>query len=100
MWIEVCKKHPEALISAPRNVDVGPLEGMLLELEFNQSIVSGMADGTSAWQEKIGSALHDKEYMRAIEQGSLLLLSDDLREIINDAYSRVSQINTILDPRN
>lgn len=96
LWLEVCEKHPEALISAPRNVDVGPLEGMLLELEFNQSIVSVMADGTAAWQEKIGSALHDKEYIRAIEQGSLLLLSDNLRKIINAAYSRVSQINTFV----
>lgn len=75
---------------------MGPLEGMLLELEFNQTIVKSMTDGTSIWQENIGSSLHDKEYMRAVEEGSLLLLPDKLRNIINAAYSRVSQINTFV----
>lgn len=93
-WLEICKQHPEALIAAPRDVDIGPLEGMLLELEFNQSITTRMTDGSSAWQANIGCALHDKQYIRAVEQGSLLLLTTELRNIINEAYSRVTQINT------
>lgn len=95
-WLEICEKHPEALISAPRDADVGPLEGMLLELEFNESIVKRMTDGTSSWQENIGSPLHNKEYLRAIEEGSLLLLTDELRSSINSAYSRVGQVNTFV----
>lgn len=78
-WLEVCKKHPESLIAAPRDSDIGPLEGMLLELEFNKSIVSRMTEGSVSWQENIGCGLHNKEYMRAVEEGSLLLLTDEIR---------------------
>lgn len=95
-WLEVCNTQPESLISAPRDTDIGPLEGMLLELEFNQSIVNRMTDGSSSWQENIGSSLHDKEYLRAVEQGSLLLLPSELRNLVNTAYSKVSQINTFV----
>lgn len=92
-WLEICANHPEALIAAPRDTDIGPLEGMMLELEFNQSIINRIMQGSS-WQENIGCALHDREYLRAVEQGSLLLLSDELRAVINTAYSEVSRINT------
>jgi len=93
-WLAICKEHPEALISAPRNSDIGPLEGMLQELDFNNSVTSRMTDGSSSWQGNIGSPLHDKEYTRAVEQGSMFLLTDDLRKAIMDAYSRVGQVNT------
>lgn len=95
-WAEVCEAHPEALIAAPRDMDIGPLEGMLLELEFNQLIVNKMTDGSSSWQENIGCSLHNKEYLRAVEQGSLLLLSCELRNSVNTAYSRVNQVNTFV----
>jgi len=94
-WLEICANHPAALISAPRDVDVGPLEGMLLELEYNEEIVSRFTDGTS-WQDKIGCVLQDNEYKRSIAQGSLLLLPDDLRKIVGKAYAEVGRINTFV----
>lgn len=94
IWLQICEGHPESLVSAPRDADIGPLEAMLLELEFNQAVVDSMTDGTAAWQDNIGSALNDNEYLRAVKEGSLLLLPEDLRNKINTAYSRVSQVNT------
>ncbi len=93
LWLEICEKHPEALIAAPRRADIGPLEGMLLELEHNKLVVDQMV---SNWRENIGSALHENEYLRAVKEGSLMLLSDDLRAQINSAYARVSQIKTLV----
>lgn len=93
-WIKICVTHPEAMIVAPRDTDIGPLEGMLLELEFNQTVLDQITNGS--WQESIGSSLHNREYMRAVEQGSLLLLQEDLRTTINKAYSGVNQINTFV----
>ncbi len=95
-WLNICKEHPEALISAPRDMDVGPLEGMALELEHNELIVKGISDGNS-WQDKIGSVLHDNEYKRSIAQGSLLLLPEELRKDINIAYAEVGRINTFVN---
>lgn len=95
-WLDICAKHPEALISAPRDTDVGPLEGMLLELDYNESIIKQITDGNS-WQDKIGCVLHDSEYKRAVSQGSLLLLSEDLRKKINMAYAEVGRINTFVN---
>lgn len=94
-WLEVCANHPEALISAPRDVDVGPLEGMSLELEHNEAVVNQFTDGTP-WQDKIGCVLHDNEYKRSVAQGSLLLLPEDLRKKINKAYAEVGRINTFV----
>ena len=92
-WLEICLKNPSALISAPRDTDVGPLEGMLLELEHNEAVVKQLTDGTP-WQDKIGCVLQDNEYKRSISQGSLLLLPDDLRKIVSKAYAEVGRINT------
>lgn len=94
-WLETCTKHPGALIAAPRDVDVGPLEGMLLELEHNEEVVNRITDGTP-WQDKIGCVLHDSEYGRSIAQGSLLLLPDELRKLVSTAYSEVGRINTFV----
>lgn len=94
-WLEICSKHPGALISAPRDVDVGPLEGMSLELEHNESVVSQITDGTP-WQDKIGCVLYDSEYKRSIAQGSLLLLPEELRNTVNKAYAEVGRINTFV----
>lgn len=95
-WLDTCAKHPEALIAAPRDADIGPLEGMSLELEFNQSIISRISDGAAVWQENIGSTLHEQEYFRAVKEGSLLLLPEDLRKLVNDAYSVVGRVNTFI----
>lgn len=94
-WLEICSKYPAALISAPRDVDVGPLEGMLLEMEHNKEVINEIVDG-SAWQDKIGCILHDNEYKRSIAQGSLLLLSEDLRKLLIQAYAQVGRINTFV----
>mgnify|MGYP001296078000 FL=1 len=95
-WLSICKKHPESLIASPRDADVGPLEGMLLELEYNVLVINMVIHGQS-WQDRIGSILHDDEYRRSIAQGSLILLNEPLRTKINDAYAQVGRINTFIE---
>ncbi len=81
-WLEICSNHPESLINAPRETDVGPLEGMLLELEYNLSMVNEITNGMP-WQDKIGFSLNNDQYSREVETGSLLLLPDRLRMLVN-----------------
>lgn len=97
LWLNICALHPEALISAPRDTDIGPLEGMLLELSYNESVIKQFTDGNVPWQDKIGCVLHDNEYKRSVSQGSLLLLSENLRKLINVTYAEVGKINTLVN---
>lgn len=95
LWLDICKNHPEALISAPRDADVGPLEGMSLELSNNCDVLKQITEGNS-WQEKIGCVLYNQEYLRSVAQGSLLLLPASLRKILNEAYTNVGRVNTFV----
>lgn len=94
-WINTCKDHPEALITAPRDIDIGPLEGMMLELEHNNYVVNWITDG-SAWQNKIGSVLNNSEYIRSVSQGALLLLPIPLRTSISAAYTAIGRVNSFV----
>lgn len=92
-WLSICKSQPEVLINAPRDRDVGPLEGMLLELEFNSQVVGRVTDGTIP-RGKFGCALRSKQYERAIEEGSLIVLSDEVKKFVNEAYFAIGRVNT------
>lgn len=95
-WLEICEDHPSVLISAPRDVDVGPLEGMLLELEHNYSVVNRVVEAES-WRDKIGCVLENAQYKRSMSQGTLLLIPDDLREEVSEAYAEAGRINTFIE---
>lgn len=92
-WLQVCENNPQALISAPRDRDIGPLEGMVQELESNLEIIA-LVTGTESWMGKIGAPLRTTQYEKAISEGALLLLSDELKKQVNKAYSSVGLINT------
>ena len=34
-WLEICRSRPEIFINAARDSDVGPIQGLIDELEFN-----------------------------------------------------------------
>lgn len=93
-WLEICKNTPGVLVNAPRDKDIGPLEGMILELEFNLGVVK-LSDGTFP-VERIGCPLKIQQYERAIFEGALTLLSREVKEKIDRAYSVAGQINTYL----
>ena len=44
-WLRICKEQPEAMINASRNVDVGPVQALIDELEFNAAISEAESDG-------------------------------------------------------
>src|SRR5258708_29629332 len=39
-WLKICKEHPEALVTSIRNADVGPLQALIDELEFNATVAA------------------------------------------------------------
>lgn len=87
-WLRICKEKPEALLSAARNVEVGPLQALIDELEFNAAIVQAESDGD------MGCLFQLDQFLRAIEYGSISILKDEVRTLIIDAYRTMGSANT------
>ena len=86
-WLEVCRDRPEIFINAIRDADVGPLQALIDELEFNAA-VAGVQD-----QQSQGCLFHDEQFRRAIREGAIAMLRDDLKTQILAAYVAIGRAN-------
>ena len=89
-WLEICKEQPEIFVSASWKSDVGPLQALIDELEFNEVVAQtpGMYE--------LGCPFHDKQFRRAINEGSISILVDDLKSIILKAYAAMGRFNQLM----
>lgn len=86
-WFEICKLNPEALIKSYMQSDVGPLQALIDELEFNVKVTK-LVQPT-----EIGCSFQDEQFRRAIQQGSIATLIDELKASILDAYLVMGNAN-------
>lgn len=93
-WLDLCKNKPQVLVNASKNNDIGALESMVLELNFNLE-VARLAEGPFP-QERIGCSLKTVQYERSVSDGSILLLSDEVREKVNNAYLEIGRTNNLI----
>jgi len=49
-WLRICEARPEIFLQAARDVDVGPLQGLIDELDYNLSISAQVDAGTLGFQ--------------------------------------------------
>jgi hypothetical protein len=82
-WLETCREHPELFIAVARNADVGPLQALIDELEFNNVVCGG----------RRGALFGDEQFRRAIAQGAIALLEPTLKISILNAYASTSRAN-------
>ena len=97
-WLEVCREHPETLVSAIRNADVGPLQALIDGLDFNASVASighGPQDGVHEHLCKF----HEHEFLRAIHEGSISILRDEIRESLLHAYRAMGSANVAIEAK-
>jgi hypothetical protein len=90
-WLEICQSRPEVFINAARNADVGPLQALIDELEFN-SVVAEHSDDPHA----VGCAFHDEQFHRAIREGSIATLHESLKQAILEAFRSVGFANHLI----
>jgi len=90
-WLKVCEEHPETLVSAPKRQDIGPLESMLMELEYNSKTLDIPETGRASM--RIPGQLKEKAYEKAVNEGFLNLLDDVTREVIMRAYMAIAKVN-------
>jgi len=87
-WLSICAEKPEALVDALRNGDVGPLQALVDELDFNCH-VSNRKFG-------LGCQFETTQFNRTISEGLLSLLPDDVRNSLIEAYARMKRANLSL----
>ena len=86
-WLELCKNKPEMFLYATRETDVGPLQALIDELEFNLRV----AQYTEP--DDLGCRFLDEQFRRAIREGAIAALKDELKPAILDAYAAVGRAN-------
>jgi len=84
-WLEICKQSPEILVSSCRTADVGPLQALIDELEFN-AVVSSTLNNR-------GALFSDEQFRRAIAHGAIATLESGLKQAILEAYAATSRAN-------
>jgi len=87
-WLETCEKQPEILVTAPKDSEVGPLQAMIDELEYNSAVV-----GTHNSSLKLGNLFLDEQFRLAMGKGSISLLNQELKDAITDAYLEIHYAN-------
>ena len=88
-WLEICRDKPDIFVSALRYSDVGPLQALIDELEFNSKVAS------KRYQDQ-GCLFQDKQFKRAVQEGSIATLVDELKETVLDAYIAIGRANNYL----
>ena len=86
-WLELCQNKPEMFLQASRETDVGPLQALIDELEFNLK-VSQHTHG-----DVLGCLFLEEQFRRAIREGAIATLKDELKTVILDAYIAMGRAN-------
>jgi hypothetical protein len=81
-WLEICRKYPSTFTEPLEYADGGPLSGLVTELEFNHMV-----------SRIFGCPFETFQFQRAISEGILSLLDDNLRDSIMFAYTDIKIAN-------
>jgi len=89
-WLAMCTNNPEAMLKAARNSDVGPLQSLIDELEFNSVVAELSQSGQQ------GCLFLDSQFLRAIQEGAVAMLNDDIKKSILVAYRAMGRANQLI----
>jgi HNH endonuclease len=89
-WLHVCKESPGALLTPQRPFDVGPIQALIDELDFNSEI------GRRTDADTIGALFLVSQFERAIQEGVFSLLPDAVRGPIAGVYATLMRANMSL----
>ncbi len=86
-WIDVCARRPEALVAAGRSTEVGPIQALVDELEFNAVVAEQQNDSEA------GCLFMDDHFRRAIASGVLSIMQEELKQALLLAYALIGKAN-------
>jgi hypothetical protein len=86
-WLQVCRDRPD-IFAAPASVsEVGPLQALIDELEFNEEVAKHETD------EGQGCLFLDSQFRNALSRGSIALLKEELKAALIQAYAAIGRAN-------
>ena len=86
-WLKICAENPEAMLAAAWDGDVGPLQALMDELEYNAMVV------TCSSEQKRGALFQNGQFLRAVQEGMVAILEEHLKKSILAAYVSISRAN-------
>jgi hypothetical protein len=89
-WLAICRDRPDVLVAASRQIDVGPIQALLDELEFNDAVARRPST------DEQGCEFRDDQFRRAIQAGSIAMLPDDVKRAVVDAYVAMGGANNTI----
>jgi hypothetical protein len=89
-WLKICDTRPEVFTEPGRPSDVGPLQALIDELEFNVAVARNFKG------EDIGCHFYDEQFRRAIQMGAISILKDELKRSVIAAYRSIGKANHVL----
>jgi len=87
-WLTICASQPTIFATVqPFEAGVGPLQSLVDELEFNIAVSKHTARDVQ------GCLFMDDQFRRAIEQGAIAILKEDLKHALIEAYRVIGRAN-------
>jgi hypothetical protein len=86
-WLKICAEKPEVMLSAAWDGDVGPLQALVDELEFNKMVVE------CSPEQKRGALFQNDQFLRAVQEGMIAILQENLKTSLLKAYAAISRAN-------
>ncbi len=90
-WLGICRTHPEVFTEPARDVEVGPVQALIDELDFNWFLARDVHESTVA-----PPMFAEIQFRRAIAAGALSMLDDQLKVAIHVAYREIATLNAIV----
>lgn len=91
-WLKICTEKPEVILSAAWDGDVGPLQALMDELEFNK-MVAECSKEPKPGESRRGALFQDSQFLRAIQEGMISILQESLKQSILKVYATISRAN-------
>jgi hypothetical protein len=86
-WLDTCRTRPDIFTARFSAAEVGPLQALIDELEFNARVA------TNAMPDRLGCLFLEEQFRKAISTGSIATLRDDLKELLIEAYVAIGRAN-------
>ncbi len=94
-WLEACRNAVATGGSLPSRepASVGALQALIDEIEFNRVVAA------KTELRELGCPFRDDQFRRAIHDGAISVLRQDLKDVILEAYSLMGAANEIVAAR-
>jgi len=86
-WLETCRTRPDIFTAKFSTAEVGPLQALIDELEFNARVA------THTTHDRLGCLFLEEQFRKAISTGSISTLRDELKDLLIEAYVAIGRAN-------